>query len=76
MNTKQMTRWGIGPKFTIISLIYVAIVIVIQNTLLTEFRFVIYSTLINKMLGIVLILIGFITFIIPAFNMASVLFMM
>ena len=68
MNNKQMTRWGIGPKFTIISLIYAAIAFVIQNTLLTEFRFVIYSTLINKILGIVLILIGFITFIIPAFK--------
>ncbi len=68
MNTKQMTRWGIGPKFTIISLIYTAIVFAIQNTIFSEFRFVIYSTLINKILGIVLMLIGFIIFLIPAFT--------
>ena len=68
MNAKQMTRWGIGPKFTIISLIYAAIVFTIQNTLLSEFRFVIYSTLINKILGVVLILIGFVIFLIPAFT--------
>ena len=67
MNTKQMTRWGIGPQFTIISLIYAAIVLTIQNTLFPEFRFVIYSTLLNKILGMVLILIGFIIFLIPAF---------
>ena len=65
---KQMTRWGIGPQFTIISLTYVAIIFVIQNTLFPEFRFVIYSTLINKIIGIVLILIGFIIFLIPAFT--------
>ena len=68
MNTKQMTRWGIGPQFTIISLIYAAIVFTIQNTLFAEFRFVIYSTLINKILGMVLILIGFIIFLIHAFT--------
>ena len=63
-----MTRWGIGPQFTIISLIYATIVFAIQNTFLSEFRFVIYSTLINKILGIVFMLIGFITFLIPAFT--------
>ncbi len=65
---KQMTRWGIGPKFTIISLIYAAIVFAIQNTVFSEFRFVIYSTLINRLIGFVLILIGFIIFLIPAFT--------
>ncbi|MFX0117543.1 MAG: methyltransferase family protein [Candidatus Hodarchaeota archaeon] len=68
MNTKQMARWGIGPKFTIISFIYTAIVFAIQNTFLSEFRFVIYSKFINQILGIVLILIGFIIFLIPAFT--------
>lgn len=68
MKTKPITRWGIGPKFTIISLIYAAIVFAIQNTLLPELRFIIYSTLINKIIGIVLILIGFIIFLIPAFT--------
>lgn len=68
MNAKQMTRWGIGPKFTIISVIYAAIVFTIQNILFSELRFVIYSTLINKIIGIVLMLIGFIIFLIPAFT--------
>ncbi len=68
MKTKPMTRWGIGPQFTIISLIYAAIVLVIQNTLLPELRFIIYSTRINKIIGIVLMHIGFIIFLIPAFT--------
>jgi protein-S-isoprenylcysteine O-methyltransferase Ste14 len=68
MNTKPMTRWSIGPKFTIVSFIYAAIVFAIQNIVFSEFRFVIFSTLINKILGIVLMLIGFIIFLIPAFT--------
>ena len=66
MNTKQMTRWGVGPKFTIISLLYAAIVFTIQNRLFSEVRFVIYSTSINIILGTLLILIGLIIFLIPA----------
>jgi protein-S-isoprenylcysteine O-methyltransferase Ste14 len=68
MDTKQMTRWGVGPKFTIISLIYAAIVFAIQNIVFSEYRFVMYSTLINIILGILLIVIGLITFLIPAFT--------
>ena len=68
MNAKQMTRWGIGPKFTIISLIYAAIIFAIQNILFSEFRFVIYSTLIKRLIGLILILIGFIIFLITAFT--------
>jgi len=68
MNTKQMTRWGIGPKFTIISLIYATVVFAIQDTVFSEVRFIIYSTLINSIIGIVLILIGLIIFFIPAFT--------
>jgi len=68
MNTKQMTRWGVGPKFTIISLIYAAIVFAIQNIVFSEYRFVIYSILINTILGILLIVIGLIIFLIPAFT--------
>lgn len=63
-----MTRWGVGPKFTIISLIYASIVIATQNILLSEVRFVIYSTLINIILGILLIVIGLILFLIPVFT--------
>ena len=61
-----MTRWGVGPKFTIISLIYAAIVFAIQNIIFSEYRFVIYSTSINIILGVLLILIGLFIFLIPA----------
>ena len=74
MNTKQITRWGIGPKFTIISLIYAAIVFAIQNIVTSEYRFVIYSTLINIILGILLIVIGLIIFLIPAFTIDKYFF--
>ena len=63
-----MTRWGVGPKFTIISLIYAAIVFAIQNIVFSEYRFVIHSTFINVIPGILLIAIGLIIFIIPAFT--------
>jgi len=68
MNAQQMTRWGIGPQFTIISFMYAAIVFAVQNIVFSEFRFVICSRLINNITGIVLILIGMITFLIPAFT--------
>jgi len=63
-----MTRWGIGPKFTIVSVIYAAIIFTIQNTIFSEVRFIIYSTSINITLGILLILVGLIIFLIPAFT--------
>ena len=63
-----MTRWGVGPKFTVISLIYAAIIFAIQNTVFPEARFVIYSRLINLTLGILLIVIGVIIFLIPVFT--------
>jgi protein-S-isoprenylcysteine O-methyltransferase Ste14 len=63
-----MTRWGVGPKFAIISLIYAAIIFTIQDIVFSGVRFVIYSTLINLILGILLIAIGLIIFFIPAFT--------
>jgi hypothetical protein len=60
MKTKQMTRWGVGPKFTIISIIYGSIAFFIQELIFSETRFIIYSTKINTMLGILLIVTGFI----------------
>jgi len=66
MNNEKMTRWGIGPKFTIISLIYAGIVFTIQNIVFPEMKFVIYSRLINIMLGILLIGTGLIILLIPA----------
>ena len=63
-----MTRWGVGPKFMIISLTYAAIIFAIQNIVFSEYRFIIYSTFINTILGILLIVIGLIIFLIPAFT--------
>jgi protein-S-isoprenylcysteine O-methyltransferase Ste14 len=68
MDTKQITKWGVGPKFAIISSIYAAIVFAIQYILFSGVRFVIYSKLINIIFGILLIVIGLIIFFIPAFT--------
>ena len=68
METKQITMWGVGPKFTIISLIYAAIVFAIQYIFFLGVRFAIYSKLINTIFGILLIVIGLIIFFIPAFT--------
>jgi protein-S-isoprenylcysteine O-methyltransferase Ste14 len=63
-----MTRWGIGPKFTIISLIYAAIVFTIQKLMFSEVRFVLYSPLINMIFGILLMITGSIVYFISAFT--------
>jgi len=63
-----MTRWGVGPKFAIISLIFAAIVFAIQTIVFPELKFVIYTRLINIIVGIFLIGVGSIIFLIPAFT--------
>ena len=67
MKTKQMSRWGVGPKFTIISVTYGAIVFSIQEIACSEVRFAFYSTWINIMLGILFIVAGLIIFLNAAF---------
>jgi protein-S-isoprenylcysteine O-methyltransferase Ste14 len=68
IKSKQMTRWGVGPEFTIISLIYAAIIFAIQNTLLNELRFTVFTRLINHLLAIILIGIGLIVFFMSAWT--------
>jgi len=68
MNNKQMTRWGVGPKFTIISLIFAVIVFAIQTIVFPELKFIIYTRLINTIVGTFLIGVGLIIFLIPAFT--------
>ena len=74
MKTKQMTRWGVGPKFAVISIIYSAIVFIVQNKIFPEFRSVIYSSIINFIIGIVLIIIGLIILIIPSLTIDKYFF--
>jgi protein-S-isoprenylcysteine O-methyltransferase Ste14 len=61
-----MTRWGIGPKFTIVSVIYAVIIMTVQETIFSEIRFVIYSKSVNIILGVLLISVGLIIFLMPA----------
>jgi protein-S-isoprenylcysteine O-methyltransferase Ste14 len=62
-----MTRWGVAPKFTIILLVYAAIVFSIQDLIFSEARFVFYSPLLNTIFDILLIVFGSIIFLITAF---------
>lgn len=63
-----MTRWGVGPRFTVLSLLYAVLVFAVQNTVFSEIRFVIYLKLINMILGILLTVTGFFVFVISAFT--------
>ena len=63
-----MTRWGVGPQFTVVSLIFAAIVFAVQNLLFRDVRFVFFAKSINMIVGFLLVLVGLIIFFIPAFT--------
>jgi len=56
-----MTRWGIGPKFALVSLLYAAFIYLMQTYVVPAWTFTGGETI-----GIVLIVIGFLLFIYPA----------
>jgi protein-S-isoprenylcysteine O-methyltransferase Ste14 len=63
---KNIDRWGVGPKFTVISVGVAVLVVLIHYMLFPEMIFIIWSKFINIVLGAVLILIGLVIFVRPA----------
>jgi len=58
---KKMTRWGIGPKFAIVSLLYSALIYLITIYLVSTWKFSGFDVI-----GLCLIVVGFLFFIYPA----------
>lgn len=67
MLKKQMTRWGIGPQFTIMSGIYAVIVGVIHFTLVSHLTIPL-PRILTLILGIIFVVIGIPIFLIPGFT--------
>jgi protein-S-isoprenylcysteine O-methyltransferase Ste14 len=67
MNT-HITRWGIGPKFTCISVVYAASVFLLNHIYFPFLRFTLFSTTINMIVGSVLVVIGIPIFLLPTFT--------
>jgi protein-S-isoprenylcysteine O-methyltransferase Ste14/SAM-dependent methyltransferase len=65
---KEMTRWGIGPKFALISVIYGTIILIVHFVYFSSLTFTIISKSVNIVLGITLIILGIPIFLIPAFT--------
>jgi protein-S-isoprenylcysteine O-methyltransferase Ste14 len=59
----MMTRWGVGPKFTLISAIYFAAILTAHFIFLNDLTFTIISHHVNLILGIVLIILGLTIFL-------------
>ena len=59
-----MTRWGEGPLFTLLSVIYGGIILFLHFHYFSSFTFAIFSRWVNLIVGAILILIGIPLFII------------
>ena len=68
MMNHKMTRWGIGPKFTCISVVYAASVFLLNHIYFPFLRFTLLSNTVNVIVGIILIAIGIPIWVIPAFT--------
>ena len=64
----KMTRWGVGPKFMLISVVYAIVIFLTHLFWFPSLTFVIISREANLILGIILIIIGLPIFLIPAFT--------
>jgi protein-S-isoprenylcysteine O-methyltransferase Ste14 len=62
----EMSRWGIGPQFTLISIVYAMVIFLIHLFWIPSFTFTIISRKLNLILGIILIIVGLLIFLIPA----------
>jgi protein-S-isoprenylcysteine O-methyltransferase Ste14 len=61
----KITRWGIGPKFAVISVVYSIIILILHSIYFQNLTFVVISKTLNLVLGIILIMIGIPIFLIP-----------
>lgn len=64
----EMTRWGVGLKFMLISVVYAMVIFILHSFWFTTLIFVIISREVNLILGIILIMVGLLIFLIPAFT--------
>jgi protein-S-isoprenylcysteine O-methyltransferase Ste14 len=65
---KTMTRWGIGPKFTAVTVSYSMVIFALHVVFYRHVTFVILTESLNMALGIILITFGVPIFLIPAFT--------
>ena len=65
---KKITKWGVGPKFALISVVYSAIILFLDFTYFPTLRFVLIDKWVNITLGTILIITGMPIWIIPAFT--------
>jgi protein-S-isoprenylcysteine O-methyltransferase Ste14 len=63
---QKMTRWGIGPKFTFMSIVYSIIIAVLHFVFLPDLTFVLIYRPLNIVLGTILIITGIPVFVLPA----------
>jgi protein-S-isoprenylcysteine O-methyltransferase Ste14 len=61
-----MSRWGIGPKFTVLSILFGGAVAALQYLVFPNAGFVIHSRLVNTVLGAGLVAAGLIIFLAAA----------
>jgi protein-S-isoprenylcysteine O-methyltransferase Ste14 len=69
-----MSRWGVGPVFTALSLLYGVIILILHLVYLQSLTFTIGDRSINLIIGGVLIAIGLPVFIIPALTIDKYFF--
>ena len=61
---KEMDRFGVGPKFTVLGLGYGAVISLLHYLFFPDFTFTLISRWVNILFGIILILIGIPLFIV------------
>jgi protein-S-isoprenylcysteine O-methyltransferase Ste14 len=64
--SRKMTRWGIGPRFTYISILYGGIILFLHYYFFSTFTFTIIAQWVNLVVGVILISIGTLIFFISA----------
>jgi protein-S-isoprenylcysteine O-methyltransferase Ste14 len=72
--SSEMTRWGVGPKFTLISIIYAIVIFLLHLFWFPSLTFVILGREVNLVIGIILIIVGLLIFLIPAFTIDKYFF--
>jgi protein-S-isoprenylcysteine O-methyltransferase Ste14 len=61
---KQMTRWEVGPKFTVVSFVIAILIFTIHHVWLAYFKIPL-PRILTLILGIVLVIIGIPVFLVP-----------
>jgi protein-S-isoprenylcysteine O-methyltransferase Ste14 len=72
--SSEMTRWGVGPKFTLISIIYAIVIFLLHLVWFPSLTFVILGREVNLVIGMILIIVGLLIFLIPVFTIDKYFF--